>query len=500
MSNGLNLRRYQSFHSFPTPHDSHKPNFVFSSDIPEKVIHLSRLYNQDPRVLDLAESTTIQFNINVQLNILLNRSTRIRPSSLIKDNLIFLAKSNDQTSINTLLVSDSKLTINPKTFVNDEVFVVTLTLKALNFLVHPDDTPSVTIDFLKDENYGILSLCDDQFIIQIENYIANTFTDNIQLQYLPHDDVLARDISTETTLEMSDQDITNEYSIDDILFLHDQDDDDAVTLIGKQIPQKPNLNLSNLLMKNPLLKQDKKDDSFMDNLTNLRHNDNEEVVKPEVLYNHPILEPEHDHESDHFIDIDDHIQSPRRTLPKESIQSPELKSPESHNYIESAPKLPNIKLKPSNSNLPEPLSPPPAPVFLQDDKLPISRKLSHNIIPPKPQKKSSFTIDLHEFENFDPTASYYKGDKKFKFIKVGKVQKFVNLFEERVKEETESNTPKINSRNNSRVNSRVGTRLSSPKPFSRTSSPERFTTPRPTSPDKHSPRYPRPSSPSKVSV
>ena len=56
----------------------------------------------------------------------------------------------------------------------------------------------------------------------------------------------------------------------------------------------------------------------------------------------------------------------------------------------------------------------------------------------------------YAFRDKSPTVpSYIKQDKKFKFIKVGKVQKFVNLFEE----QAPASTP------TSRFTSRTGSPL-----------------------------------------
>lgn len=69
--------------------------------------------------------------------------------------------------------------------------------------------------------------------------------------------------------------------------------------------------------------------------------------------------------------------------------------------------------------------------------------------------------------NGENVPSYIKQNKKFKFIKVGKVQKFVNLFEEQNQKLASDNSNPA-SRNTSRVSSRPSTR-----PSTRPSSPSR---------------------------
>jgi hypothetical protein len=50
-------------------------------------------------------------------------------------------------------------------------------------------------------------------------------------------------------------------------------------------------------------------------------------------------------------------------------------------------------------------------------------------------------IDLKYAMNDTDVPSYIKENKKFKFIKVGKVQKFVHLFEEKSEHSSRSTSP-----------------------------------------------------------
>lgn len=492
----MNLKRYHLFHFHPTPKDIHRPNFIFSSDIPDRVNQLWEVYNHykqnnhlqnnnlqnndhqngeidtqlhKQRVkhtddVDLAQLLHIEFTINVELNTLLNRNKSLRPTDLIKDNLIFLAKANeDKVSVNFIsncMNYENKLTVNPKRFLDNEVFVVTLNLRLLNFVVADTE---IQIDFLKDENFGILLLCDRNFIVQLETYIKILFTNECHIQQAlasSSSNILTnpRAISgssnatsidsnssiieefpmneisgTETTLEISEHEIlSSDKHLDssfDFLYAKDDDDnndgqDDIMTLIDKKPSNDTHkLNFANLIKSNNLntIKEQQSDDNFIGNMNNLRHNEEHDITEPEYPDSNPqsptLRSPIRS------ISIDDDIRSP-----KSPPNGTDLNFPAS------------IKLRPSKTELRRPST--NEEDFDFDS---ITRKLSRsNFMPPPPHKplkktSSSFTLDISDSEDFSYGGpSYIKGDKKFKFIKVGKVQKYVNLFEEKVTEETGS--------------------------------------------------------------
>lgn len=411
----------------------------------DRVHQLCRTFRQFGGA-DLALYESILFTVNVELNTLLSRNKNLRPSDLIKDNLVFLAKSAEASAVNRILINDDKLAINPKTFINNEVFIVTLTLKVLNFTV----APAVSIEFLKDENYGILVLCDYNFILRIEQYIVKLFTNiiDMNLQQDTHEINLSQDISgTETTLEISEHELSD-YSDDD-------------TLIHERIKQ-------------PIPEED-----FIGDMNNLRHNDGEMnggmrvdvssqesdrlAIKLDDLNLSPVETKEVTASEPAQILPDSPIlphspaQSPTQSPTKQPQPPQTLPQPFDQNVFDLEDSKPEfaIKLKHSthNVNHHQPVT--------EDFQLP-TKKLSRTFIPPpKPKKLSSFSIDLHDFDNLDPDAAYYKGvkgDKKFKFIKVGKVQKFVNLFEEKLHEETDSVST---TRTGTRPASRAGTRPTS---------------------------------------
>ncbi|EGV64167.1 transactivator protein [Yamadazyma tenuis] len=467
MSQGLNLKRYQSFHFHPNPQDLHKPNFIFSSDVLDKAKRLFQIYshlrtNNSQPSIDLAEHSEIDFVVNVELNTLISRNKSLKPSDLIRDNLIFLAKTNHDevrptNLISTLLTYDSKSNISCRDFVSDEVFIVTLSLRLLNFMV--DSSGDLTIDFLKDENYGILLLCDFNFIQQIELYISRLFREvwtssrDFDIDFSPQLADLSEindEISgTETTLDMSDHDVTPGCcTIDDgdisYQSLH-LDEDDAVTLVGKHNGQKSNINFGYLLAKNPLQRVNNKDkrdqDTFIRDIDNLRHNDSTKMQLLDTLGDAPKLGPPMRDPQYEIITTSTVATSPM--LSADSLKAPNLPASNRSrsNSAAISSNFPAVKLKPSNSALSASQAPQPL-VLPDEDGGTLTRRSSHNITSKQPLKKqTSFTIDLHEYDNLAPGAAYVKGvkgDKKFQFIKVGKVQKFVNLFEERVNEENQS--------------------------------------------------------------
>lgn len=356
----LSLKRYQSFHFVPNPKDMYKPNFVFSSDIPEKVQQL-RLNHP------------VAFNINIELNTLMNRNRNLKPSHLVRDNLIFLAKG-DKKSVNALQGIIFQYPPYFTAILDTEVFIVTLTLTVDQFIDH-------TLTFVQDENYHILHSCDSSLLLYINRYIIKSYEDIAESSL--------NDISgTETTIEVLEYEIEHLYDSDeydrttesiDLMFLKD---DDTMTLVGKLIKKSKKIN----------------DDDFITNLANLRHNDGHELDT-----------------------LDLGVDSDESDFENITASKPPI-------ITNNAP-FPVVKLKPSRQQLNPPI----------EIINPVSRKPSKNLqIPKKPIPSSSFMIA--ETEDFDYSGpAFIKGDKMFKYIKVGKVQKFVNLFEERVNEESADN-------------------------------------------------------------
>lgn len=448
MSVGLSLKRYQSFHFSPSSKDIYKPNFIFSSDIAEVINKLIEVNDQiTDSHYDLTDHLNIEFTINVELNMLVSRNKDLKPSDLIKDNLIFLAKLDESVIplnfLNHLILPEDsrKININPKKIINNEIFIVTLTLKVLKFLIN--NLMIQTIEFLKDENFSILLLCDCSLIDNIEEYIKKMFVLET-LKSRPclvdsNSTVVENELgeineATETTIEVLENDLNvhydeiNDTSID-FMFLKDEKtiEDDTETLVGKQSIKFPNL-----FKYNPFSKEKDNGENFIRNVNNLRHNEIHGVDELEDEEQHFEINSENEENEENEIHIDDIPESPK-------------------NY-KNANFPANIKLRPSKTDM--------KPIEESEDVLPRKLSKSFNLPTRNMIKSPSFTIDQNELDSFDYSGpSFIKGDKKFKYIKVGKVQKFVNLFEERVHEESESRS---SSRPVSRSVSRSVSRATSP--------------------------------------
>lgn len=128
------------------------------------------------------------------------------------------------------------------------------------------------------------------------------------------------------------------------------------------------------------------------------------------------------------------------------------------NRVASTPAAPTLSIHTNDAYVADDALDPP--LSLSSVASPISGELQRSASEAPLRKKSSFAFVSHDdnqdleyaFRDKSSTVpQFIKRDKKFKFIKVGKVQKFVNMFEE-----------KVDSRPSSNAASRVGTRPPSP--------------------------------------
>lgn len=453
-------------------HDLDKPNFIFSSDIPDKVSNIVSRYllfgESVPELVDITNiySSVVEFNVSIELNSLLSRNKNLKPSDLIKDNLIFLAKSKDKCSSNVdnLLVakhSKNGLSIQPYKLMSNEIFIVNLTLKLLDFMIcMKEEAHEIMIDFLKDESYGIMLLSDEQLIEQIEKYIKTTFLKvlNNHITSNPLDQQPRRDClnisseydkypinSVDASMDMHDISMNNdksfvyedeyESSFEELLLLRsndtrstandevNEDFDDKTDTILFDIGCDQDVLRSNhdkmITMKNKqisTIKEEDIEDSFIDDMSNLRHN--ERCIR-----------------IDDIMEVGCTLDRMPSSNSIDTLTLHELKS--SPSYLKSP-----IKLAHENPSSPKSLT----------------RQLSMSSMSPGKHKSASrrtstasFSMinyadnnpDLeYAFRNKSSTVpTFIKQDKKFKFIKVGKVQKFVNLFEENMAEpESKSST------------------------------------------------------------
>jgi len=437
-------------------YDLDKPNFIFTSDIPKNIINIASKYlllgGNTTELTDMTRfyHPMLEFNINIELNTLLARNRDLRPSDLIKENLITLAKTKDRcsTSIENLFTTVPKapgLTINPYKFMNNEVFIVNLTLKVLDFIICMNEETNVIIDFLKDENYGMLLLSDEQLIDQVENYIKATLIKELKGQRtldskdesrsinIDHNGYLA-DI-TDVPIGVQDVSINNgksfvydddyESSFEELLLLKSNDTRSTTNEEGND---EYEFKTESILMENDednnifrtkiglstsktnkqinTIKEEEYEDTFIEDMNNLRHN--EFFIRSDNLQE----STKNSSAIPDSIPLDTETQYRSRqntSLLKSPVQLTEqiLESPQS-----STRQLSLASMSPKHKS--------------------VSRRTS----------TASFSMINYEDTNSDleyafrnkssTVPTYIKLDKKFKFIKVGKVQKFVNLFEEKL--------------------------------------------------------------------
>lgn len=466
-------------------HDLNKPNFIFSSDIPKKVKSIVNSYfqsqNRKESIIDFTNET-IQLTVNVELNTLLLRNSGIKPSDLMKENLIFLAKS--KTS------SPTPKPFGPLTFqypsnlppnlhriyklASEEVFIVSLTLKLIDFIINLDNLNDHRIDFLKDENYGLLVLCDLQLVDQLEAYITGRFvielTEHLQqVSGSVHSDKLGgtgveedikpkvKEISQDggflhdriqednpVDIEISPKGshtkstsikpiFDREISLED-LKLTDRTENTLTSFVNmKKDSSQTSLGAEASFSKSYVFDNGDEYDSSLEELVLLRSNETSRSAGDnDDLFEERVRRPsQYKKRQETFIGDMNNLRHNEEEITIDDIQDP---ADTSSNTLDD-----DILETDQQFTL-------GSPVALQRTSSPatspmksLSRKLS-TLLSRKPS--ASFAMINFEDSNddlefaFKATSplvpSYIKKDKKFKFIKVGKVQKFVNLFEEKV--------------------------------------------------------------------
>ncbi|CAI5757666.1 unnamed protein product [Candida verbasci] len=344
----------------------------------------------------------IYITVQIELNTLLSRSS-IKLSTLLKRNLISVHQSN-KSYLSSIIRNEKSNSINLNTL--DDNFIVTIKLQ-----FDLSISEKVIIRFKQDENYNLFH----EFILIIESYIRN-----IVLKELEDSEDQKKSFSdiSDSTLECSEE--------EDIMMPFVE-------------PLKSNDTLSDEFKRRYSDISDEEkflSDKFLD-IENLRHN--EEIITPKtsaITNFHSCL--------DDLIEVECEMEN-------EGLISPEKK----RNKLPSSSPLKFdeddydfTKLTRSNS-------------FQSPTKVrkSISRMTSNHSIS-MVNSDEKFGLE-YAFNSSSDVPSYIKDDKKFKFIKVGKVQKFVNLFEEKKENDSNSNS-QFTSRKTSRVGSRIPSRSTSP--------------------------------------
>lgn len=419
--------------------DINKPNFIFSSDIPDKINEAADIFQKFHSKLkdniDIVNfDKDFSFTVNVELNVLLRRNRQIRPSDLMKDNLIYLATINDQEYANNYASSISAIASRRNVFLQqkiklNELFIVSIVLKVLSFVILKDGKLDISVEFAKDENYGILLLSDEQLIQEIINFasgmlkhhLQNAGKDNINIQAdAKKDEIQSEFVPTfdhkgdKGKNSVSDDDYNS--SLEELLILKSNDsrtsshdpsyDTEVEEPINNHINEdnsvftiKENKSNSSSISKVPNLSEER-NDGFLDNVNNLRHND----TSPLNFHTDEMQE-----------------QNKKNRIPKDVPRSPSVD-------------IDDIVSDGSHS-----------PV----------KTVKHQLTCSSPSKQMSLltkssNISLVNYEDYHPELKYafqskpssvphyLKEDKKYKFIKVGKVQKYVHLFEEKQFEEDQN--------------------------------------------------------------
>ncbi|RCK60976.1 hypothetical protein Cantr_08625 [Candida viswanathii] len=394
--------------------DPIKPNLIFSSNIRHKIyslIHNGAINNGD----DKRWSVTI----NIQLNNLVSRHGSIKLSDL--EDLINIHANKHYI---LRILKNEQWEYTPY----EEIFIVMVKLIILKFTQEGD------IQFEEDENYLILKQC--QFLGEIEEYMRRVY--NKYAREKLHADKQANTDcdASDSTLECSEAEDNGEYEGKYLEPLKSND-----TLIDEFRRRFSDLSDEEKTFQRNL--------DFINNISNLRHNDGDDIG---------LLKNGHNEVS-----------------PKEK-QTPQMGNEEYNPFrLDDLAEVDcenedDFDLKGS----PSPYYPlPTSPVkrdFSEDDEIiKISRQLSFQS-PSKAKRTQSlsrmsslsmigddrFGLDYAFNSDSSNVPSFIKDNKKFKFIKVGKVQKFVNLFEEQQQKEQDGLTSAPPSSRASRKSSRAG--------------------------------------------
>lgn len=516
--------------------DPHKPNYIFSSDIPSKVKALVRRYRRkleeheqgqihhDRDQVSLVDgaggASGVALHVNVELNTFLLRNRKnIKPSDLAKDNLISIAKTSgrrrgvfgsqiDFKSVLLLTLSSSSLSavslpssssascINVK----NEIFILTLTLNLLDFVVLQDHT--VVMEFVKDESYGIMVLCDYGLLDQLEGYIRWKFSEGLSSDMPNSSEEYIDDLNESTDLSLADISIDeDEYEIEiepedkvdesvDTSSTMNSDTNGKSFLYEDEHEFNSSVEELNILQSNDITRSNTQDDEddelndgenehdegvrsrlkvireestdkFLKEISNLRHNDlplKGSDLPRKDSYDQIGDEGDEgdratlilDSISDVECDLDDEeamLASPTKAKLDQNSKYNHLSylqpafqlrkaSPSSYNnnanYKLPPPNPPSLPLPPPNKRNGSFVSPRRG---RQQEKVLLNKTLAGSLSMVKDEDEASGLE--YAFRDRSPTVpSYIRQDKKFKFIKVGKVQKFVNLFEEKKPEDT----------------------------------------------------------------
>ncbi|CAK9438783.1 uncharacterized protein LODBEIA_P30070 [Lodderomyces beijingensis] len=446
-----------------------KPNFIHSSDIPKKIALLihslseSKINNWQAHCQD----HHLKVLVNVELNTLHTRcATRPKLDTLLQRNMISLAQRHhkhhrrDQSSDNNYLsvILKSKVTkssIQPHALKTNDAFVVRFDL--LITLISGDK-----VHFETNFDYGILKQYDSsgELVNELQRYVRCLFSalteakqqGKFKQEFIPP----LMSEASDSTLECSgDEDYDCSYETESCRI--------EPLASNETLNEELRRRFSEISYNEEFATQKTK---FLGSLNNLRHNEEDEEEEggqeggiagksgvdrrrnkkdtQNELY-HQLASPLIPNSSENPFHLDDLIE----------VEYEDTDAQDADYFM----------LNPQNSCN---SNAPPMRQFENDERVADSPRCFYS--PTKSRKTISQMSSAHSLSlidkdekfgleyafNASDVPSFIKQDKKFKFIKVGKVQKFVDLFEK--KQETEEDS-RASSANGSRVNTRPGSPL-----------------------------------------
>ena len=380
--------------------DPGKPHFLFSSNVEDVVLELVARYNDHRRWNNnwhgplIEKNDSISISIDLELNSLLLRCPHLKPSDLMKHNLV--CSVNSHRPVNKLVyLGDFPVPVS------NQMFVLSMRLDIDDFHIKQD---KVFIQFRSTSMYNMLAGSEDRLIDQIENYIIAKFRSNIDRGKL----------ITKSSRNFNPAPIsagTNDISdstLDDSGIDHTFSDSETSSLDELRLTESTNT-VRDEYEQIGKLPSGKFADEFIQNEDNLRHNE----VHVDLSN---IEEVDCNLEDDHF-DEDG-------SLPQQE-----------HHQFEQLLHLDQGEDSASESGT---ALKHPQPISFESPSKKVTKKSSSMSVS---MINDDDLIDLKYAMNDTDVPSYIKENKKFKFIKVGKVQKFVNLFEEKSEHSSRTTSP-----------------------------------------------------------
>lgn len=490
--------------------DQIRPNFVHSSDIPRKVAGLIHSISKSKlkRISEECDNGCCDINVNIELNALAcRRSTKL--IALLQRNMISVAQMDGdsntterQSYIYGIITNQKQKKLQPDVLRTKDVFVVTMRLVVSNF----DALGHFVLE--EDEDFHLLQSYDPkgELIDEIRRYIKETcMIIQNQHQNKAKNEGSHSDLS-DSTLECSEDDVL--YTKEDFGGAKIEPLVSNETLTGEFRRRFSDVSNEE--------KGVKFKHSFLDDIDNLRHNDEDEDVitgaekevttgeekeattdegkgvptdKEKAVFtdkekevttgevNDVSTDKERDVTTDEEKDVttdeerdvtsdEDRDVTPERKQPlllnstqvlfrNEPLKQPVKYSPLTPEHAIHLDDLIEVPFEESDHELTDDfevhrlVSSSPKKRYEDDDKI---MKISRNSSFQSPTKRrsrphlsSSHSVSLintddklglkYAYNSDSAVPSYIKQNKKFKFIKVGKVQKFVHLFEEQTQSE-----------------------------------------------------------------